>query len=156
MNIKKDDWLNVIEVLFLLVFVVMLLVVPNSSVMKLATAEQIQLVERSDQKVWRGIVKDNPVHRFGSYIEFDVENPSDNQDYKFRLSVINKPNFNWEQTDSREFNIGDEILFFPVIATAEFGKGKAFFCPIGIFYPGKYKGGSFINGYEVANPPKKK
>lgn len=156
MNIKKNHWFESVVALFFAAVAVMVLAALDSATMKLVTAEEIQVIERSDQKAWRGIVKDKPIHCFGSYIEFDVENPSDNQDCKFRLSVIHKPNFNWEQTDSREFDIGDEILFLPVIATAEFGKGKAFFCPIGIFYPGKYKGESFINGYEVANPPKKK
>jgi hypothetical protein len=150
MNIKTNYWLEFVVVLIFLAIVAL-----DSAAMKLSTAEKIQVIERSDQELRWGKVLDKPSRLFGEYIVFWVEYLNDKQE-KSRISVIIKPNFKWSQTESRDFNVGDEILFFLPVVTAQTDKGKAFFCPIGIFYSGKYKGESFINGYEVANPPKKK
>ncbi len=144
LKIKKNHWLVIISVLLFLAMVYIAVITVRAfniiKAQKSAAVKEIQMVELSSPKVWRGKVLDKPARLIGDYIVFRVEYLTNKQE-KSQISVIFKPNFKWSQTNSRDFNIGDEILFFQVIFTFEKGEKEALFCPIGI---------------HVANPPKKK
>lgn len=131
MNIRKFYPL-ILVVFGLLAAILLAGIFINANARKSVVAKEIQIVERSDMKVWRGIIMGKPAHLIGDYIVFRVEYLTDKQK-KSRISVITKPNFKWSQTNSRDFNIGDEILFFQVIFVSEDGE-KALFCPVGIHY----------------------
>lgn len=155
MHLKKNFWVTLVLVFFLSIFAMFLLNYKEDR-SKVREGEKTQFIKRSDAKVWRGKIRATPIHCFGPYAKIEVENPSDNQDYQFRLEVIYKADNGPAQIGLRNLNAGDEILFFRTLVIAKIQGREVDFCPIGIHYPGSYKGEPVINGYKVANLPKKK
>jgi len=122
--LKKIFWVALVLFFSLSIFATVFFIHEED---KSEVGEKAQFVERSDMKLWHGKILDKPARLVGDYMVFQVEYLTSKQE-KSRISVVAKSN-------SRDFNIGDEIIFFQVIFTSEIGMREAFFCPVGIHHP---------------------
>lgn len=107
------------------------------------------------KEAWRGIVT-GKVETFGHWALIQVENPKDNQDYQFKMTVV----FYFQAAPAmmglRDLAVGEEIFFTKTQATSVAFAAPGFFdgtsC-LGLFRA--YAKNPWIDEKTIVNPSKK-